>query len=382
MKLLPVLLLIVAVMTSCNGNKQKQAPPQKVPVIKVEKMNLPMYSLFVGQVYGFKDIPIRARVEGYLEGIHFKEGLAVKKGQLLYTIDSQPFEAEVAARQSDVAEAKTMLVKAEAEYNRYKPLVKTNAVSKSDYDAVKAQYEATQAAVEASEANLRLAKIKLSYTRIKSPINGIIGKTQAKVGEFVGRDPNPVILNTVSRIDKIHVEFFISENQYLKLARFMISQDSTVQGSSSENENNLQLVLSDGSLHKYKGRVDFIDRGVDPNTGAMLIQASFPNPNLLVRPGQYAKVKIKHVEKKVIALPQRCIKEIQGEYSVYVVTPDSIVENKQIVIGTGIGDMWIVKEGLQPGEMVVIDALQKVGSGMKVIPQITEFKSKSNLQDE
>ncbi len=382
MKLLPVLLLIVAVMSSCNGNKQKQAPPQKVPVIKVEKMNLPMYSLFVGQVYGFKDIPIRARVEGYLEGIHFKEGLAVKKGQLLYTIDSQPFEAEVAARQSDVAEAKTMLVKAEAEYNRYKPLVKTNAVSKSDYDAVKAQYEATQAAVEASEANLRLANIKLSYTKIKSPINGIIGKTQAKVGEFVGRDPNPVILNTVSRIDKIHVEFFISENQYLKLARFMISQDSTVQGSSSENENNLQLVLSDGSLHKYKGRVDFIDRGVDPNTGAMLIQASFPNPNLLVRPGQYAKVKIKHVEKKVIALPQRCIKEIQGEYSVYVVTPDSIVENKQIVIGTGIGDMWIVKEGLQPGEMVVIDALQKVGSGMKVIPQITEFKSKSNLQDE
>jgi len=379
MKLLPVLLLTMAVITSCNGNKQKQASLQKIPVIKVEKRELPMYSLFVGQVYGFKDIPIRARVEGYLEEIHFKEGSPVKKGQLLYTIDSQPFEAEVAARQSDVAEAMTMLVKAEAEYNRYKPLVKTNAVSRSDYDAVKAEYEATQAAVEASEANLRLAKIKLSYTRIKSPINGIIGKTNAKVGEFVGKDPNPVILNTVSRIDKIRVEFFISENQYLKLARFLNRQDSTVQKPSSKNENNLQLVLSDGSLHKYKGRVDFIDRGVDPNTGAMLIQASFPNPERLVRPGQYAKVKIKHEEKKVIALPQRCIKEIQGEYLVYVVTADSIIEPQIVEVGYVSGDMWEIKEGLKEGELVVIDALQMVRKGQKVIPDLIKFESKAQL---
>lgn len=379
MKLLPVLLLTMAVITSCNGNKQKQASLQKIPVIKVEKRELPMYSLFVGQVYGFKDIPIRARVEGYLEEIHFKEGSPVKKGQLLYTIDSQPFEAEVAARQSDVAEAMTMLVKAEAEYNRYKPLVKTNAVSRSDYDAVKAEYEATQAAVEASEANLRLAKIKLSYTRIKSPINGIIGKTNAKVGEFVGKDPNPVILNTVSRIDKIRVEFFISENQYLKLARFLNRQDSTVQKPSSKNENNLQLVLSDGSLHKYKGRVDFIDRGVDPNTGAMLIQASFPNPERLVRPGQYAKVKIKHEEKKVIALPQRCIKEIQGEYLVYVVTADSIIEPQTVEVGYVSGDMWEIKEGLKEGELVVIDALQMVRKGQKVIPDLIKFESKAQL---
>ncbi len=378
MKLLSVLLLSAVLFTSCSGNKQKKAPPVEVPVIRVEKMKLPMYYMFIGQVYGFKDIPIRARVEGYLEGIHFKEGFKVKKGQLLYTIDAQPFEAEVAASQSRLAETKTMKVKAEAEYNRYKPLVKTNAVSKSDYDAVKAQYEAAISAVEAAEANLRLAMINLSYTKIKSPISGIIGKTQAKVGEFVGRNPNPVILNTVSRIDNIRVEFFISENQYLRLARSMNNRDSVSNENSPRSENNLQLVLSDGTLHKYKGHIDFIDRGVDPNTGAILIQASFPNPERLVRPGQYAKVKIEHKDNNVIAVPQRCIKEVQGEFSVFVVRNDTI-ESREVEVGYKAGDLWEIKKGLNEGETIVIDALQMVRKGQRVNPKEIEFKSKAKL---
>jgi membrane fusion protein (multidrug efflux system) len=377
MKIIHILLISFIVLTSCNKGKQKQIPPQPVPVIKVEKKALDMYSLFVGQVYGYKDIPIRARVEGYLEGIHFKEGFKVKKGQLLYTIDAQPFEAEVAASRSQLAETKTLLVKSEAEYNRYKPLVKTNAVSRSDYDAVKAQYEAAISSVEAAEANLHLAMIKLSYTRIKSPINGIIGKTQAKVGEFVGRDPNPVILNTVSRLDTIRVEFFISENQYLGLARYIHGIDSTSINRSFRTENRLQLVLSDGSLHKYKGHIDFIDRGVNSSTGAMLVQASFPNPKRLVRPGQYAKVKIPHKEGKVIAVPQRCINEIQGVYSVYVVGKDNVIESRIVKLGYKAGDMWEVKDGLNEGELVVIDALQMVRKGRKVKPEIKEFTSKA-----
>jgi len=316
-------------------------------------------------------------VEGYLEGIHFNEGFKVKKGQLLYTIDSQPFEAEVAASQSQLAETKTMLVKSKAEYNRYKPLVKTNAVSRSDYDAVKAQYEAAVSSVEAAEANLRLAKIKLSYTRIKSPINGIIGKTQAKVGEFVGRDPNPVILNTVSRLDTIRVEFFISENQYLGLARYINSLGSKQRKNNFRTEDRLELVLSDGSLHKHKGHIDFIDRGVNSSTGAMLIQASFPNPKRLVRPGQYAKVKIPHDKGNVIAVPQRCINEIQGVYSVYVVGDDNTIEPRIVELGYKAGDMWEVKSGLNEGELVVIDALQMVRKGQKVEPELTEFTSKA-----
>jgi membrane fusion protein (multidrug efflux system) len=376
MKFIALSLIIMGVFASCSDVKEKKIPAQEITVIKVKKQNVPIYSLFVGQVYGFKDIPIRARVDGYLEGIHFKEGFSVKKGQLLYTIDSQPFEAEVAAQKSKLAEAITLLANAESEYNRYKPLVKTNAVSKSDYDAVYAQFEAAKATVEAAKANLRIAQIKLGYTRIKSPINGIIGKTQAKVGEYVGREPNPVILNTVSRIDNIIVEFFITENQYLKLARYINNLDSAARKNSYGNDS-LQLVLSDGSIHKFRGNINFIDRNVDSNTGAMLVQASFPNPNLLVRPGQYAKVKIKEENNNVVAVPQRCVQELQGQYSVFIVNKDNEIESRTVKTGNMSGDLWIIKDGINEGDLVVIDALQKVQKGMVVVPKEIEFESKA-----
>ena len=174
----------------------QQLPPPDIQVIQVIQKDVPLQRDFVGQIYGLKDVPIRARVEGYLEGIHFDEGLAVKKGQLLYTIDSQPFEAEVASMQNKVAEAHTYLVNAESELERYKPLAAINAVSKSDLDRVQASRDAAEASWQAAKANLRMAQINLGYCTIESPIDGIIGKTEARTGEFVGREPNPVILNT------------------------------------------------------------------------------------------------------------------------------------------------------------------------------------------
>ena len=216
-----LLVLIVSVLISSCNEKQKQEKqqPQEIQVVEVIQKDVPIYSEFVGQAYGLYDIPIRARVEGFLEGIHFSEGQGVKKGQLLYVIDAQPFIADVASQQSKVAEAKTVLVNAEKELNRYKPLAERNAVSKSDLDAAQATYDAAQASVEAAKANMKMSQINLSYTRMKSPIRGVIGRTEAKVGEFVGREPNPVILNTVSRIDTIRVQFFITEGQYLRLAK-------------------------------------------------------------------------------------------------------------------------------------------------------------------
>jgi len=379
MRFIALSLVVIGVLVSCNQAKEKKAPAPKITVVKVIKRDIPRYSYFVGQVYGYKDIPIRARVEGYLDGVYFKEGSSVKKGQLLYTIDAQPFEAEVAAQKSKLAEALTLLANAKSEYDRYKPLVKTNAVSKSDYDAVHAQYEAAQASVEAAEANLEIANIKLGYTRLKSPIRGIIGKTNAKEGEFVGREPNPVILNTVSRIDNIHVEFFITENQYLRLARFHFSQDSLKRDISYKTENKLQLILSDGSVFKYKGHINFINRNVDSNIGAILVQASFPNPELLVRPGQYAKVKIKSEFGDVIAVPQRCVEEVQGEFFVFVVGSDNKIESRKIEPSYTSGDMWVVKDGLEEGELVVIDALQMVKDGMTVVPEVIDFDSKAQL---
>ena len=278
---LHLLCISLLVFFSCSQKEeqQAQAPPTQVTVVVTQAKDVPIYQEFVGQIYGFKDIAIRARVEGFLEGFHFEEGSRIEKGALLYTLESQPFEADVAAKMSRVAEANTRRAKAKSDLDRIEPLAKEKAVSESDLDSAVAQYEASIESVKAAEANLRAGNIQLGYTKIYSPISGIIGKTTAKVGDFVGRSPNPVILNTVSRIDTILVEFFITETQYLQVARHLLSKvEPAVQNARKEN---LELILADGSLYDHKGKPEFIDRNVDPTTGAILVQASFPNPQEL-----------------------------------------------------------------------------------------------------
>ncbi|MCK5840499.1 MAG: efflux RND transporter periplasmic adaptor subunit, partial [Bacteroidales bacterium] len=216
--IIPVLWVSLTLI-SCKEKKTVEIPPPEIPVVVVLQKDVPIVKEFVGQVYGEKDIPIRARVEGFLEGIHFLEGLPVTKGQLLYNIDPEPFKAKVNAQLSRVAEAETMLVKAKSDLDRYKPLAELNAVSQSDLDAAQAQFDAEISSVAAAKANLLSAQIELGYTRIFSPINGVIGRTQARVGDFVGREPNPVILNTVSKTDNVYVLFYLTESEYLYLSR-------------------------------------------------------------------------------------------------------------------------------------------------------------------
>jgi membrane fusion protein (multidrug efflux system) len=371
------------VWVSCGSDEQTVAPPQQITVVEVIQKDVPIYREFIGEVYGEKDIPIRARVEGFLEGIHFEEGSDVKEGQLLYTIDPRPLEAKVNAQQSEVASAETMMVKAKSDLDRYKPLASLNAVSKSDLDAAQASYDASVSAVEAAKANLNSAQIQLGYTKIYSPINGIIGITKARVGDFVGKDPNPVILNTVSATSNVKVRFYITETAYLYLSREYIEKMSLmVEGKPDpEKEPNIELILSDGSIYEEKGTVDFVDRGIDASTGSILIQANFPNPKLILRPGLYAKVKVvaRNI-KDAILIPQRCIMELQGLHSVYVVNDSNIVESRQITTGPTIGDYWLIEKGLKAREKVVIDALQKVRPDMEIIPEVIEFESKTNLQ--
>ncbi len=375
-----VIFILFFIITSCEeGKKQQKAPPSEIKVVEVLQKDVPIYSEFVGQAFGLYDIPIRARVEGFLEGIYFKEGEPVKKGQLLYAIDSQPFQAAVASQQSMVAEAQSLLVNAEKELNRYKPLAEKNAVSKSDLDAAQATYDAAVASVEAAKANMRMSKINLSYTKMKSPIQGIIGKTEAKIGEFVGRDPNPVILNTVSRIDTIRVQFFLTEGQYLQLAKEYGEdmRDKRANGK-YETKVKMSLILADGEAYKYHGLVDFIDRNIDSSTGSLLVQASFPNPKKLLRPGMYTKVKIPIERvKNALMIPQRCVSELQGQYSIYAVNTENIIEAKQIKIKAKIGDYYIVDEGVEPSDKIVLEGLQKVGSGMEVVPKVVDFQSQS-----
>ena len=370
---LNLLCILPLLFSSCTKDEPIPLPPPNVAVYQTEAQEVPIYREYVGQVFGFKDIAIRARLEGYLEGIHFKEGSWIQKGILLYTIESQPFEEGVAAKMSMVAEAKTMQTKATSDLNRIRPLAEQKAVSETDLDSAVALHEASISSVEAAEANLRVAKIQLGYTKIYSPISGIIGKTKAKVGDFVGKDPNPVILNTVSQIDTILVQFFITEAEYLQFARYTIEQDKSSGQESEQVE--MELILSDGSLYEHKGKIDFADREVDPTAGSMLFQASFPNPDQLLRPGQFAKVKARiEVVKDGILIPQRCVTELQGLYSVFVVDNSNKILKKAVKLGPKIKQFWLVTEGLKPGEKVIYEGLQKVKEGVIVNPTVQEIK--------
>jgi membrane fusion protein (multidrug efflux system) len=368
LNLLFILLLLFA---SCaEDDSASQAPPD-IPVFQTKAQQVPIHQEYVGQISGFEDIGIPARVEGYLEGIHFAEGSRVEKGTKLYTLESQPFEEKVASMMSMVAGAKTMEAKAKSDLDRIRPLAEQKAVSESDLDAAEAQYAASVESVKAAEANLRAAEIQLGYTKINSPVSGIIGRTKAKVGDFVGRSPNPVILNTVSRIDTVLVQFYVTETMYLRAIRRRLSQSDTEK---DDRAKELDMILSDGSVYEHKGKFDFIDREVDSATGSILIQASFPNPDEILRPGQFAQIRVRvDVVKDGILVPQRCVMELQGLYNVYIVDENNTVKQREVKVGPKINRFWLVTEGLQSGENVVYEGLQKVRTGMIVNPVIQQI---------
>lgn len=374
-KLLIFIVLVFATVSSCKPEKPAQPPPPpEVRVIVVEAREVTVPIEFVGQIYGAEDITIRARVEGFLEGIHFEEGSEVEAGRLLYTLESQPYDAEVAAMMSRVAEAKTILAKTTSDLKRVRPLAARKAVSQADLDAAIAAQEASEASVEAAQANLKAAKINLSYTKIHSPITGIIGKTNARVGDFVGRSPNPVILNTVSNIATVRAQFFLTENQYLQLARRILQLQ---QEEAQETERGkFKLILADGSLYPHDGSFDFIDRNIDPFTGSILVQVSFPNPDKIIRPGQFARIRtVADRVKDGILIPQRCVSELQGLTRVFVVGENDKVEERRVEVGPVIGSAWLIYEGLSAGEMIVYEGLQKVTDGAIVNPTIVSIES-------
>jgi membrane fusion protein, multidrug efflux system len=368
-------LAALALLTACGPSEAPQAPPPpEVQVVALKRQSVQLEKDFVGQVYGYRDIPIRTRVEGFLDGIHFAEGRAVTKGQLLYTIDPEPLEAALTVAKSDQARAEVTLVRASSDLDRMNPLAEINAVSQRDLDATVAEKGATSAMLDAAKANVRINEIRLEYTRIKSPIDGIIGKSLAKEGEFVGRSPNPVILNTISSIDSIRVEFFLTEKDYLAFAADFAAKAAQGQG---PQRLPLRLILADGELFPHEGRVDFVNREVDAATGTLLVQATFPNPGRVVRPGQFARVRavVETVDDGLL-VPQRCVTEFQGTHSVLVVNAEGDVEQRMVQLGGAYRDYFLVAGGLNEGETVVLEGLQKTKNGGKVQPRQVEFTSK------
>lgn len=357
----------------CSEKEVKQETTINLKAVEVIEQRVPLYKEFVGQVYGKSDIPIRARVDGFVEKIHFQEGVTVSKGQLLYSIDDNAFRLSVSREESILSEAKINLVNAENDLSRIAPLADINAISKRDLDAAVARKDASEQAVRAAEANLNLAKVNQGYARIYAPISGIIGKTKAKEGEYVGKSPNPVILNTISKVDSVVVEFFLNEKDYITFYKQLMKDSET--GLNRINHP-LELYLADGEKFPYTGKITFLDRNVDPSTGTILLQSIFPNPDGLIRPGQFAKVKsVIDVLDKALVVPQRSVIELQGFYNVFTVGKDSVVTQKRVEVLDDFGDLFIIKAGLEKGEKVLMEGLMAVQSGQRVSPELVQFNT-------
>jgi membrane fusion protein (multidrug efflux system) len=367
--LLPLAILPVLLAGCGDGAETRTAQaPLEVRVTEVVQADVPVIGEWVGETRGRADIEIRARVRGFLEGIHFVEGGPVRKGQLLYTIDKSELLQEVAAARASLAAARTELAYAQTDERRYRPLAEMNAVSQRDLDSAVARREAAEAQVEAAEALLQLAQINLSYTEIKAPMDGVIGLTKAKVGDYVGQSPNPVVLNTVSDVDPIHVRFPVGEREYLRLARRYPSADPEDHARQKPRDAiPLELILADGTLHPETGHALFVERNIDASTGTLTVEAEFPNPNRVLRPGQYGRVRavIDRIDAARL-IPQRAVQELQGQHQVWVVGDDGTVELRNVMMGRRVDRMWVVREGLEPGERVVVEGIQRLRSGVKV----------------
>lgn len=379
--LLLLSLLLIFLVFACGEEEQQTGPPPEVQITKALKMNVPVTGEWVGQTLGAVDIEIRARVEGWLTGIYFKEGSEVRQGALLYTIDATELQEAVAEAEGKVAAVRTLLIQAEDDVKRYTPLAKAGAVSQRDLEIAVSKYEAQQGELDAALAALNIAKTNLSYATIYAPITGLIGISVARVGDFVGRPPNVLILNTISRVDSVHVRFSISEQEYLDLIR-RIEQN---EGRTKVKAKEIQMVLADETVYPYLGVISFAQRQIDPATGTLQFEASFPNPKRILRPGQFAKIRIVIDERKdATVVPSRSIFEIQGQKSVYIVDENKKVVMRVVTTGPEYNNYIVIESGVNPGENVIYEGLLKVRPDMVVspieakIPDSQEKPSKEN----
>ena len=362
---------MILILMSCSEPEQPQTVVLEIPVVKVTSRDVPIFIEMVGQTLGSRDIPIRARVDGTIESMQFQEGRTVQEGQLLYTIDTRPFDARVVEAEAGVSEANTSLIKAKSDLDRIKPLAEINAVSLQDLDSAQASYDAAISNVQVAKARLEQANIELGYTKIHAPISGRIGLTHAKVGEYVGKEPNPIILNYVSQTDPIRVKFSVNERDYLRFARALVEQNKNPHREINQpNEAHpLRLILADGTEHKYTGRVTSYEAAINPSTGTLTLEADFPNPNSLVIAGQFARL-IGVIEERddAVLVPQKAVIEFQSDFQVMVVNEEGIVNVRKIEIGPRFENMFIVESGLEVGEQVAVEGILKLSNGMTVKP--------------
>jgi len=372
-KLQTLILLGGLVLTACSKKTETVIlPAVKVNVVTAIQNDVPLYEDFVAQVYGESDVEIRSRVEGWVTAVHFKEGSAVKKGDLLYTIDDIQYKTRVDREASELASAKTEMVRAQNELSRVKPLAEMNALSKQDLDNSTASYEAAAAKVSAAEASLQNAKIEYGYTRVYAPFNGVVGITNVRVGDYASRAGATSVLTTISSINGVRVRFQISEREYLRIAQM-------TQEELSSAKKNVQLILADGSLYSEKGEVNFADRQIDPKTGTLTIEALFPNPKGLLRPGLFVKTRVLlSTIPNAVMVPQRAVFQLQSLSQVFTVTDSSTLKVTIVEAGQKIGDAWVITKGLKAGEKVAVIGTASLTPNSKI--EVVEMKWPDDAQ--
>ena len=355
---------LVAIVSSvaCETPAPPPPPPPEVYTTAVVQKDVPVYLELVGQAEGFQDVDIRARVEGFLETMNFQEGTFVKQGELLYTIDRKPLEAIVAQGTADQATAQARLAKANNDVNRFQPLVAKQAVSKQELDNALAEQEASTSQVAAAKAAVEKATLDLGYTRVVSPISGLIGTTQVKPGNLVGRGES-TLLTTISQIDPILFKVGVTEADYLRVVRQVQSSG----GKSGGSREGIELRLADGSQYPQTGKINTIERAVDPTTGTLGMELVFPNPQQILRPGQYGRVRILLDTKRgALLVPQRAVQELQSIYTVAVIDSGNKVAFRTVKVGQKVDSLWVVEDGLKAGEQIVVEGLQRIQDGMTV----------------
>jgi membrane fusion protein (multidrug efflux system) len=412
------LLAALSAFCGCSNTTKAGGPAEKpiVEVVRVKQQDVPIYGEWIGTLDGFVNATIKAQVTGYLSKQDYAEGSFVKKGQPLFEIDPRPFRAaldqargQLAQANGQLAQSKAQLLQAEAQLavaeanqgktqldvDRYRPLAEQQAITQQDLDnavqgnlaakaqvqaakaaveTAKAQIQAANAAIEAAKAAVETATLNMGFTRLISPIDGIAGTARQQVGDLASPSAPPV--TTVSTVDPIRAYFTIGEDEYLSYHRLLESRTSV--GAVAE-KTPLELVLADGSVYPKRGSLFFEGRSVNQNTGAIRIAGLFPNPGNILRPGQYAKVRmIIRTSRGALLVPQRAVTELQGSYQVAVVADDGRVEIRTVKVGDRINTMWIITEGLKPGEQVVAEGVQKVRPGMIVQPR--QFMAESEAE--
>lgn len=362
-------LLVPLTFVHCKGETASAPPPPsvQVEVADVIQKDVPIQMEWVGSTDGSNNALIRAQVSGYLMKRPYTEGAFVKKGDLLFELDPSKFKTALDQAQGDLAKAQAQFTKSKQDVDRDTPLAKEGAISQKELDDSIQAHAAAKGTVAAAKAAVEQAKLNLGWTRITAPIDGVVGISKAQIGDLIDANTE---LTSMSTLDPIRVYFPVSEQEYLEAAAKVQQGYKERQEGKEYSGAPLELVLGGEKVYPYKGQFHLVDRQVDTKTGTIRVAAVFPNPNNLLRPGQFARVRaVTKTREKAILVPQRAVTEMQGSYQVVVVTPENKVDIRPVKVGQRSGSLWIIEMGLKLGDRVVVEGLQKVKAGMTVDPK-------------